>query len=616
MYNPFMKVRLFRLLAILSISVGVAGCQHLSMEQKSQTRPRLSPKKLLKAFEAQPPGNLLPELALRTPAEWASTAFGAELLASCKKAASITAIPETSYTRYRLFKTIGERAPYDRAYGEKRSLLTNEVLAAWFQGDDSRIDRISDLIWSICEETTWVGPAHEKKEWHIDLYAAETAADLAYAVMLMGDRLPDEVRERIRKEVERRVFEPYLSHAHEYWWDRGSNNWTGVCAGSVGEAFLLLEGDTRRQAEALSIIVGQLDRFIQNAFEEDGGCLEGIGYWNYGLLHYVSFAEMLRVRTGGKVDLLANRKMSAIAAYPLAIVMGKDLYASFSDAHEHSYVRPFLAARLSERTGINGLCALVESAGGERLTEALHDLCWWDGTRADMPKLQDSFLPVSGVARLVNTNDAHTFVLAAKTGHNDEPHNHNDVGSFVLAVDDTVYVCDPGPGRYDAAYFGLKRYENVFANSYGHSVPRIGGTLQLFGLNHCGTMERTGDKSISIHFEKAYALPSLKTAVRSIDMRNGEVVLQDSFAFEGQACEVEEAFMTWQNVEVTGNIARVTADRGTLEIRAENGAFTNERLEEACRENGKTGVLTRITCLYPASARINARFSMTFRPKD
>ena len=611
-----MRFAPFQLVLVLSVSIGIGACLHTPVERKLDMQPELCAEKLRETLEAQPAVNLLPELVSRSPAEWSATSVGTKLLASSKEAATVTTVPETTYTRYRLFKTIGERAPYDRPYGEKRSLLSREVLAAWFQGDNSRIDRINDLIWSICEETTWVGPAHENLEWNIDLYAAETAADLGYVIMLIGDRLPEEVRERVRKEVNRRIFEPYLTHAHEYWWNSGRNNWTGVCAGSVGEAFLLLEDDVQRQAEALSIVIGQLDRFIQNAFEADGGCLEGIGYWNYGLYHYVCLAEMLRVRTGGAIDLLSNEKVRAIAAYPLAVVIGKDTYASFSDAHEHASVHPFLAARLSERTGITGLRALVEDAGGGDLAEALRDLSWWDGTRPEMPKLEDSFLPVSGVARLVGSSGRHTLVLAAKAGHNAESHNHNDVGSFVLAVDDTVYLCDPGAGAYDAAYFSAKRYENVFANSYGHSVPRIGGALQPVGREYCGTMEKTGDNSISISFEKAYAVPSLRTAVRSIEMRDGEVILQDSFAFEGDGCDVEEAFMAWNPVEISGNVARVTTDKGTLEIRAENGTFTSERLEEACKANKKSGILTRIASVYPASAQIKARCAMTFHAKD
>ena len=610
-YNRAMKNKIYLSL----IFVLVASCRHAPMPAELNTMPRTSAEELRRTLDAQLPVDLLPELASRTPAQWAATEVGAALLEAAKRTAVVTAIPETTYTRYRMFKTVGERAPYDSVHGEKRALLRNEVLAAWLGGDDSRIDRINDLIWSICEETTWVGPAHERSNPYIDLYAAETAADLAYALMLLGDRLPGEIRDRVRNEVNRRIFEPYLEHGHQAWWNIGRNNWTGVCAGAVGQAFLLLETDVARQAEALEIAIEQLGRFIDIAFEPDGGCLEGIGYWNYGLLHYVCLAEMLRLRTGGEIDLLANPKVKAIAGYPLAVVIAKDTYASFSDAHEGASVRPFLAARLAERAGVTGLLALAGDEPGGRLAEALRDLCWWDGRRPEMPALEDAFLLQSGVARLVDSGGAHTLVLAAKAGHNGESHNHNDVGSFIVAVDGIVYLCDPGSGLYNAAYFSAKRYDNIFTNSYGHSVPRIGGKLQLPGKERCGVMEKTGEKSIAVTFEKAYGIPSLTQASRCFEMNNGEVVLQDAFVFEGEPLEVEEAFMTWRKVETSGNTVRITTDKGALEIRAQNGTFVSEKLDEACKANKKTGTLTRISLTCPPGENTTARFSISFRPK-
>ncbi|MCX5769493.1 MAG: heparinase II/III family protein, partial [Candidatus Hydrogenedentes bacterium] len=550
---------------------------------------------LQQILETHPPVDLLPELSSRTPAEWVETKAGAALLEDAKRAGEVDTIPETTYTRYRMFKTVGERAPYDQEHAKKRSLLRSEVVAAWLTGGNSRIDRINDLIWSICEETTWVGPAHEKSNPYIDLYAAETSADLAYVLMLLGDRLPEEIRDRVRSEVNRRIFEPYLARGREFGWNSGRNNWTGVCAGAVGQAFLLLEPDVARQAQALEIVVDQLNRFIEIAFETDGGCLEGISYWNYGLLHYVCLAEMLRLRTGGEIDLLANPKLKAIAGYPLAVVLAKDTYASFSDAHEEASVKQFLAARLAERTGVTGLLSLADKKPGGRLAEVVRNLSWWDGRRPEMPPLEDAFLPASGVAKLVGSDGAHTIVLAAKAGHNEEPHNHNDIGSFVVAVDGIVYLCDPGSGLYNAAYFSPQRYDNIFANSYGHSVPRIGGKLQLPGKEHCGVMEKTGEKSVALTFEKAYGIPSLAQARRCFELNNGEVVLQDAFVFEGELLEVEEAFMTWHDVETNGNTARITTGKGTLEIRAEYGTFATEKLDEACRANKKTGTLTRIS---------------------
>ncbi|MCX5757797.1 MAG: heparinase II/III family protein [Candidatus Hydrogenedentes bacterium] len=446
---------------------------------------------------------LLPELAAHTPGEWTATPHGAALLKWAREADAVKTVPETTYTLYRRFRVAGERPSYEGPYFEKRQLLARAVLSAWVAPTEERIIRLNDLIWSICEETTWVVPAHEKKnEGFIDLFASETAADLAHALALLGDRLNSEIRARVHDEVNRRVLDPYLHHAHEYSWGLGRNNWTGVCAGSIGQTFLLMEDDPERLAQGIAYVIEHLDKFIANAFEEDGGCLEGIGYWNYGLVHFVGFAEMLRDRTKGAVDLLANPKLAAIARYPLVAYLGNGLYASFADAHEHSTVHPFLAARFAERYGVKGLLGLTFEETGWPLSTALRNLVWWNGEKPGEPVLEDAFLPQSGIARFC----APPFVLAIKAGHNDEPHNHNDVGSFVLAAGGQVYLCDPGGGLYDASYFGPKRYENVFANSYGHSVPRIGGTLQAPGRTHCGTIERTGEKSVGIRFEKAYSM--------------------------------------------------------------------------------------------------------------
>lgn len=386
-----------------------------------------------------------------------------------------------------------------------------------------------------------------------------------------------------------------------------------MCAGSIGEAFLLLEDDPARLARGLALVVEQLDRFVRRAFESDGGCLEGIGYWNYGLSHLVIFGEMLRARTGGAVDLLAQEKMKAIAGYPLAALVGPNLYASFSDAHEESSVKPYLAACLAERTGVTGLRGLIREEMDWRVGNVMCNLLWWDGKVDAPPVCDDVFLPVSGLARMVGSVGGKPLVVMAKAGNNAEPHNHNDVGSFIVCIDDTVYLCDPGPGLYSKDYFSEKRYENVFANSYGHSVPRIGGGLQEKGKTHRGSMEQAGEKSVRIAFQEAYAQPALTEAVRTLSVQQDQVVLEDAFSFAGAGLEVEEAFVTWQRVETAGSVARIVTDKGVLEIQANGGTFAAERLEEACKANHKSGVLTRISIVYPASPRMEARFSMRGR---
>ena len=602
-----------RLLVVLGLCALVSGV-NAEEDAMSGEAPDAAVVELEKALAAGDPACLFAEVQDADVRALVESELVAEPLAWAKEVTGDTSLPDTTYTRYRQFKVTGERPPYEGPYFEKRRLLTREVLAAWLLEDDSRIGRINDLLWSICEETTWVLPAHERDAWTIDLFSAETASLLAHVQLVLGERLPEEIRGRILEEVEQRIFGFYLEHAHDFWWNSGRNNWTGVCAGSVGETFLLLEADPARQAKALASVIEQLERFIEVGFEEDGGCLEGIGYWNYGLTHYVSFAEMLRGRTGGAIDLMGAEKLAAIARYPLAVSLGKGKYASFADGSENASVMPMLAGLLARRAGAEGLCGLMGGFEHWHLGNVLRNVLWGCPPGAASPPLEDVLLPASGVARLTGLTNGKPLVVAAKAGSNGEPHNQNDVGSFVVCVDGVVYLCDPGPGLYSREYFGGQRYKNVFANSFGHSVPRIGGKLQRNGLKFAGTLRPLGEHGVEIRFHGAYPVKELTEAVRRIALEDGKVTLVDQFHFAGAGLEVEEAFMTWHDVEVEGNLARVRTSQGVLELRTDSGVFAAERLEEACRENRKPGTLSRIFVTYAPMRERETRFQMVFVP--
>ena len=255
-------------------------------------------------------------------------------------------------------------------------------------GDGDMLDIIQDLLWSICEESTWVLPAHEEQgpdywdlkpsprrtPWGshtaltrppdaIDLFAAETGASLAETVYLLGNDLAPEVRRRVRQEVERHIFKPYLAYGRKHWWHKGALNWNGVCNGSIGLAFMRLERDPRTLVEALEMVLEGFQAYIATGFEADGGSIEGPGYWNYGMLYYVSLSELLRERSDGKIDLLDSARMKSIARYPLGMALSPGTYINFGDAQEQMAIRPGIVQRLAERTGVEDLTGLIVKPG-------------------------------------------------------------------------------------------------------------------------------------------------------------------------------------------------------------------------------------------------------------
>jgi hypothetical protein len=73
------------------------------------------------------------------------------------------------------------------------------------------------------------------------------------------------------------------------------------------------------------------------------------------------------------------------------------------------------------------------------------------------------------------------YSFAAKGGHNEEGHNHNDVGNFVLATDNGQMIADMGAMEYTAKCFSSERYTLLQNSSRGHSVPIIDGKEQGSG---------------------------------------------------------------------------------------------------------------------------------------
>lgn len=526
-------------------------------------------------------------------------------------------IPQTRYTDFRAFIHTGDREAYETPYFARRSMLAGAALRL-FLGDKLMKDPLQDLIWAICEETNWVLPAHERSV--VDLFSAETGFVLGETLALLGGKLDAEVRSRVRFEVERRIFQPYLTTHDSLWWYQGHNNWNGVCNSSVAAAFLLLEPEPGRVAEGLALALKGLEKFFSTAFETDGSSTEGVGYWHYGLINFVALAEMLRARTHGAIDLLDSEHMRRIAAYPAKLLLSPARFATFSDCDDLLNFNPGIITRLMERTCEGSLRGLlsppVPSERQWRLTMMLRDMLWWNGEyHREMPQA-DAYLPSAGVARLISCTPKGVPVVAAiKAGHNDENHNQNDVGSFILHVGEESFLVDPGRGLYSRQYFGPERYQNIFANAYGHSVPVVGGIPQKEGRDFFGTMMAVDtwetEKYAEIEMARAYPVTGLSSLHRRVSLSaDGVFTLQDVFEFTDELHPVEENLVTWQEVEVGENevVLHGAVHDLRLTILSPAGAcFIVERLETESRENDKPGVLKRLSIQLPPAPEIQVR---------
>ena len=460
-------------------------------------------------------------------------------------------VPRLSASEYLEFTRTGDRYTYQDPEGTRLSRLETFALAECFDREGAFLDDVLDYAWTVCEQSTWVVPAHlegdhdheglpglvDPADRVVALHSAHVAHLLAEVDYLLGDRLHPALRERIRHEVDRRVIEPYLVR-DDIWWLSSAMNWNAVCNGAVMLAALSLLSDPERQARVVTKGAHSLEHYLAG-FDRDGCSPEGINYWNYGFGHYVMAAEALEARTGGELSLVSPPIVRDIANYPLQTEMSPGRYVPFSDANENTVLTPGIPSWLGTRLDHDGLAALgrsiCEEHGPTRNTVAIHtlrDMLWSLAAPADLERPDPPGMTFFGghawwLARDY-PGDPDGLVVAAKGGHNDEPHNHNDCGSFVVHYRGESLLTDLGRPDYDRDYFrDESRYEYLTARSLGHSVPYVADCEQAAGAAHAAdVVDRHADEeSVGIDFELSDCYPEragLASLRRTITLDRGD----------------------------------------------------------------------------------------------
>ena len=81
------------------------------------------------------------------------------------------------------------------------------------------------------------------------------------------------------------------------------------------------------------------------------------------------------------------------------------------------------------------------------------------------------------------------WFLGAKGGHNDESHNHNDIGTCIFSIRNIPVLVDAGVGTYTKATFDNKERYKIWAmRCEWHNLPMINGVQQEFGGKYKGML--------------------------------------------------------------------------------------------------------------------------------
>lgn len=520
-------------------------------------------------------------------------------------------IPVIKRSAYRNYARVGDREVPQAAAGRRRRELNRAFQAVWLDHPKADVDYLQDLMWAYCDQQTWVMAAHEGR--HIDLGSAAITATLAEIIHAVEDRLEEEVVSRVSDEIERRTFAVFSDYHHLDGWETVRMNWNHVCNGEIIRAALYQVEDPAKLARLTHAAIQNLT-YALDGFAEDGGCEEGPGYWGYGFGHYLYVAEALYLKTDGAIDLFDGERIDAICRYPLAAHIKDHLRSTFADS-SHGYI-PTQAAMIinahKDLPELYDLCAAHDN-GRLKLSNP-HELARYRGEkRSGKPDPKDYFLPALGQVKLRSKPGPRSLTLMAIAGHNGVPHNHNDIGSFILHRGDRLWLTDPGGPVYTRKTFGPNRYDIVFCNSLGHSVPVINGRLQQPGARHRGTIAVSGLnednlKTAEIDMTRAYERGTVKRLIRTfaLDSEANRLTLTDEFTFDRKPRSLEEAFITFEKVTIEkgGRGVRIGPARQGVRVRAAvPGRFSVERLEEASKEGRTDDVIQRITFVPRALSR-------------
>ncbi len=518
-------------------------------------------------------------------------------------------IPEQPEELYLEFSRTGLRRGWENVAFARRDRIKVFTLAECLENKGRFLQPLEAVIKAVCAERTWVYPAHDQnldnfygRNISIDLGSSALAWQLATADYLLGDKLSPEIRRLVRERVQQFIFTPYreilTGKRGPYWWLKGTNNWNSVClAGVTGAALALL--DSRSERALFVAAAEELSRNFLRGFTADGYCSEGLGYWNYGFGHYVLLSETIRQATGGRIDLLSRPEVPTIARFGAEIEIINRVYPAFADcpvkAQPDGVLMSFLSRRFSLKLKDWEKTPFTAAVKGQLPEAAFYPFC---EVAESEPGQEDyrlplrSFFPQAGV--LICRPSSYPFAVALKGGHNQEHHNHNDVGSYVVVVGEVPIIVDPGNEEYTARTFSRRRYESQVLNSYGHSVPLVAGQLQQTGRSAQGKILKTSftdeEDSLLLDLKSAYAVPELKELTRGFFYSRkgkGKLTVTDRVRFD-PACQFGTAIITSGSYRVISPAELVlTKDKTAVRVTIVAEAGQVEIVPEVLRDGSK-----------------------------
>ena len=242
--------------------------------------------------------------------------------------------------------------------------------------------------------------------------------------------------------------------------------------------------------------------------------------------------------------MFENEKVKNIALFPQKIRMGRGRTVCFSDDGNKFSICSGIICYLRKIYGEE-----IKYPGIEFLTHqgnvfSINSILWFDPDYKE-DELDGSTAIFEETQWMISRRKNYSF--AAKGGHNGEPHNHNDIGSFmIVAPDDSIPLVDVGSEKYRKETFTLStRYTILNHCSWGHSVPIINSDgYQIYGKQYKAKNACIDENSFSLDIEDAYEEGLVKKINREFNLLDKSIKLCDTFEFSDKTEYVTERFVS------------------------------------------------------------------------
>jgi hypothetical protein len=311
-----------------------------------------------------------------------------------------------------------------------------------------------------------------------------------------------------------------------------------------------------------------LDEFL-NPYPQDGGCDEGPSYWGAAAASLYDNISMLNHATNNSFKYVyEDEKIRNMGKFIYRAQVSDSYFLNFADADP----QPKMSANMIYRYGkdINDPAMMKFGAyyrkqenilaGSFHYFRKLYALFIqeeFQKASQGLPLPKDVWLPdLQVMVARDQEGTTNGFYVAAKGGHNDESHNHNDIGNFVIYYNGEPLIIDVGRGTYTRKTFSDQRYDIWYNCSDYHNAPTVNAKTQLpgkqFRASNVSHKAASSYARFTLDISKAYPPEAaINEWIRTIELRRGKNVNITDVINLSEAEKLTQHMMTCYPSEVT-----------------------------------------------------------------